>query len=125
MEDQALMLQMKAEPEKGIERFMEQFAGLVYSIVSGRAGSAASQEPQRRADRLPLADAVWRVADGGASVAALRVHLLSAAGEDIVRQMSRSRKGIDRILTVQPSASWPVAGLLHSVSPFRPSGRQP
>ena len=44
MEDQALLLQMKAEPEKGIERFMEQFAGLVYSIVSGRAGSAASQE---------------------------------------------------------------------------------
>lgn len=44
MEDQALLQLMKAEPEKGVEQFMEQYAGLVYSIVAGRAGSAASEE---------------------------------------------------------------------------------
>lgn len=44
MEDQALLHLMKTEPEKGIEQFMAQFTGLVYSIVAGRAGSAASEE---------------------------------------------------------------------------------
>ena len=44
MEDHALLRLMKAEPEKGAEQFMAQYAGLVYSIVSGRTGSTASQE---------------------------------------------------------------------------------
>ena len=44
MEDHALLSLMKAEPEKGIEQFMEQYTGLVYAIVSGRTGSSASNE---------------------------------------------------------------------------------
>ena len=44
MNDQALLLLMKAEPENGVEQFMEQYAGLLYSIVAGRAGSVASEE---------------------------------------------------------------------------------
>lgn len=44
MDDQALLSLMKAEPDKGIEQFMAQHAGLVYSIVAGRTGGVASEE---------------------------------------------------------------------------------
>ena len=44
MEDQALLHLLKEEPDHGIELFIRQYAGLVYSIVAGRAGGTASAE---------------------------------------------------------------------------------
>ena len=44
MEDHVLLQLLKSEPEKGIEEFLGQYAGLVYSIVMGRVRSVASEE---------------------------------------------------------------------------------
>lgn len=44
MEDQVLLHLLKADPDRGIEQFIGQYAGLIYSIVAGRAGGAAGAE---------------------------------------------------------------------------------
>ncbi|NLV50768.1 MAG: sigma-70 family RNA polymerase sigma factor [Clostridiales bacterium] len=42
MGDNELLLLLKEHPDKGIEQFMRQYTGLIYSIVSGRAGNAVT-----------------------------------------------------------------------------------
>ena len=40
--DYELLLMLKQNPENGVRQLMEQYAGLVYSVISGRAGSVAT-----------------------------------------------------------------------------------
>ena len=44
MDDRELMGLLERDPESGVRQLMQQYAALVYSIVSGRAGSAAGLE---------------------------------------------------------------------------------
>ena len=44
MGDRELLQLLREVPERGVRQLMEQYAGLVYSIVSGRAGSVASPQ---------------------------------------------------------------------------------
>ena len=44
MGDRELLLLLRKEPERGLRQLMEQYAGLVYSIVSGRTGSTAAPQ---------------------------------------------------------------------------------
>lgn len=44
MGDRELLQLLREDPEQGIRRLMEQYAGLVYSIVNGRAGGVAAPQ---------------------------------------------------------------------------------
>ena len=44
MDDQSLLHLLKTAPEQGIEQFMKQYSGLIYSIVAGRTANTASTE---------------------------------------------------------------------------------
>ena len=44
MGDRELLQLLREDPEQGVRRLMEQYAGLVYSIVNGRAGSVAAPQ---------------------------------------------------------------------------------
>lgn len=44
MDDRELLRILETDPESGIRQMMQRYAALAYSIVAGRAGSAASSE---------------------------------------------------------------------------------
>ena len=44
MDDRELLRILETDPESGIRQMMQRYAALAYSIVAGRAGSAASAE---------------------------------------------------------------------------------
>ena len=44
MEDNDLLYLLQSEPETGVARFLEQYASMIYSIVSGRTREVASEE---------------------------------------------------------------------------------
>lgn len=44
MDDYALLHLLKTKPDKGIEQYLTQYTGLIYSIVAGRTRGAASEE---------------------------------------------------------------------------------
>ena len=42
MDDRELLRLLERDPESGIRQLTQQYAGLVFSVIAGRAGSTAS-----------------------------------------------------------------------------------